>query len=75
MRKYNLTLDELNELLKIDQCQICDKVLVGIKKHIDHCHVSGKVRGILCQNCNMALGQFKDDTTILLNAIKYLNNE
>ena len=39
---------------------------------VDHCHESGEVRGALCQDCNRALGGFKDDINILSRAIKYL---
>ncbi len=39
---------------------------------IDHDHVTGKIRGLLCTFCNTAIGLFKDDTALLLNAIDYL---
>lgn len=39
---------------------------------IDHCHSSGKFRGLLCYRCNLALGQFGDDVAVLQNAIDYL---
>ncbi len=52
-----------------DHCLICG-ITVNLK--VDHSHVSGKVRGTLCQNCNIGLGHFKDDITLLGNAIKYL---
>ena len=53
-------------------CAICGKTsqLVG-----DHCHKSGKPRGILCRNCNLAIGNFFDSVTYLKKAIKYLENE
>lgn len=40
--------------------------------HVDHCHTTGKVRGILCHHCNLMLGNAKDNTFVLSNAIKYL---
>lgn len=40
--------------------------------HIDHCHNTNKVRGLLCTHCNKALGIFKEDVNILENAINYL---
>ncbi len=42
------------------------------KPHIDHCHDSGDVRGLLCSNCNVGLGNFKDDLQRLQSAIQYL---
>jgi hypothetical protein len=39
---------------------------------IDHCHKTGKIRGLLCKNCNQGLGQFKDNIDLLLSAAKYL---
>ena len=44
------------------------------KAVIDHCHNTGKVRGILCHNCNVSLGLIKDNTQILLNMISYLKD-
>jgi hypothetical protein len=39
---------------------------------VDHCHNTNKVRGIICGSCNILLGKSKDNTNILNNAIKYL---
>ena len=44
----------------------------GETAHIDHCHTTGKVRGILCPCCNTGLGQLKDNTQVLARAIAYL---
>lgn len=51
-------------------CAICSGELID--PHIDHCHESGRVRGILCFTCNTALGKFKDSIEILRSAISYL---
>ena len=70
---YGITLCELDELLKIENCQICDKNIKD-KQQIDHCHHTGRVRGVLCSNCNRGLGRFKDSKSNLTNAIKYLDH-
>jgi hypothetical protein len=63
------------------KCEICKKTLGlhGTKLRnsrntacIDHCHVTGRVRGILCFNCNSALGHFSDDAETIKIAINYL---
>lgn len=75
---YNITLEEYNEMF-IKQEQCC----LGCKQHrsllkrdlcVDHCHTTGKVRGLLCDNCNKTLGLIKDNKDTLLNLINYLNN-
>ena len=54
-------------------CGICSiKPKEGKYLHIDHCHKTGQVRGLLCANCNVALGHFKDDLNAINRAIKYL---
>lgn len=75
-KKYNITQEDYNNL-KIEQNYKC-KVCLGLPDgqgdlQIDHCHVTGEVRGLLCFSCNAALGLLKDDVRILENAIQYLN--
>jgi len=69
--KYNITPLEVMELHKSTDCHICKEVL-GKKKCIDHCHSSGKVRGLLCHNCNVMIGHARDNVSILETAIEYL---
>lgn len=56
------------------RCAICGTCKNGSKKHldVDHCHKTGKVRGLLCNRCNTGIGQLKDNEQILLSAISYL---
>lgn len=55
------------------RCAICNKE--SIKLFIDHDHGTGKVRGLLCRSCNMALGFLRDDVAALKNAIDYLSKK
>jgi len=73
-RLYGLTEDVYNQMLEEqnNECGICHDELKEGKIHIDHCHSTDKVRGILCSQCNPALGSFKDDVNILQAAIDYL---
>lgn len=53
-------------------CAICKKQHTLLTLHVDHCHKTGKVRGLLCNYCNPGLGYFKDSEALLANAIIYL---
>ena|ERR1039457_5598045 len=56
--------------LQKGRCAICEQAR---KLGVDHCHSTGKVRQLLCQNCNTLLGQAFDDPRILEKAIQYLS--
>lgn len=76
LRKYNLPYDEYFAMIEAqdNQCAICDYEFgqkVGDIK-VDHCHATGRVRGLLCDKCNRGLGYFDDDQDRLVNASKYL---
>ena len=76
IQKYNINKDQYNKILKSQNycCYICEKHMSEFSKslYVDHCHTTGKVRGLLCNSCNKGLGDFKDNTLYLLKAIKYL---
>ena len=59
-------------------CAICSTDLGKLKtraQHIDHCHVTGRVRGWLCISCNTAIGMLRDDPALCLSAAKYLTEK
>lgn len=61
------------KLLEQDlKCLICKQELCEKTKRVDHCHSTGKIRGLLCNLCNVGLGAFKDNIESLQNAIVYL---
>lgn len=75
--KYGVSKEFLTKLfLKQEgKCAICNQKPTGKRGlAVDHCHKTGTVRGLLCHGCNVSLGQFKDDISILNNAIEYLRN-
>lgn len=75
-KRYGITIEEFEQLLKAQEnrCAICRTPADQIKrKCIDHCHRTGKVRGILCQGCNVAIAHLRDDPLIALRASEYLS--
>lgn len=76
MRLYGLTDTEYQTLLAAQdgRCAICGVDQPGGKGawHVDHCHDSNKIRGLLCHHCNVGLGHFKDDPVRLRAAAVYL---
>lgn len=75
-RYYRMTIEEYDTLrVKQDfRCAICRRHESEFKRRlaVDHDHETGQNRGLLCINCNPALGKFKEDVTILERAIIYL---
>lgn len=73
--RYGITQEQFDQMLlnQSNKCKICDTEFKSSKDtHIDHSHDTNRVRGLLCNNCNMALGQFNDNTDIMDKAIEYL---
>lgn len=70
--KYGLTDDAVRAMRDAqgDKCAICSQKMD--KLFIDHCHVSGKVRSLLCHGCNSGLGMFRDSIPSLLRAANYI---
>ncbi|MDI3407070.1 endonuclease VII domain-containing protein [Streptomyces sp. B-S-A6] len=70
-RQYGMTEADRDELVASQKglCVIC---LKNPAVHVDHCHSTGKVRGVLCFNCNSAIGKLGDDPDALRRAIAYL---
>lgn len=71
--RYGLTVEEGQALIEKanGSCMICGKPHKSL--NVDHCHETGKVRGMLCSNCNTGIGLFKDNTGLLQAAIDYLS--
>lgn len=79
-RKYGITIEDFKAMLCSQEgvCAIC-KEFETVKEngrvralHVDHCHDTGKVRGLLCDSCNRGLGKFKDNPDLLDKAAQYL---
>ena len=74
LRKYGLSLEDFNNML-VSQggvCKICGTDNKGRLLCVDHDHITGKVRALLCNNCNTGLGMLKDNILILEKALEYL---
>lgn len=69
--KYGITLDQFDAMSKAQGgvCKICRR---PEKLVVDHDHVTGKVRGLLCNDCNTTLGKFNDEAPRFLSAVQYL---
>lgn len=75
---YGITAEQYTDMLvqQGNMCAICKTKTPGGKGtwHIDHCHSTGWVRGILCHHCNLGLGNFKDNPASLAAAIQYIQD-
>ena len=79
-RRYGITLDQYEAMVikQKNRCLICNNQPIndGARQnsslHIDHCHITKKVRGLLCHLCNRGIGLFREKIELLEKAIKYL---
>src|SRR5207248_663304 len=56
-----------------DKCAICGAAFSGkVRRHMDHCHTTKTLRGVLCGPCNFGLGFFRDDPERIIRAAEYL---
>ncbi len=73
---YGITLDLYEEMFSAQwgRCKICNRHQSEFKKslYVDHHHASGRIRGLLCQTCNHAIGLLYEDVLLLKRAIQYL---
>jgi hypothetical protein len=69
--RYGLTPEAFDALVNAQggKCRICGRRDPGC---VDHCHTTGRVRGVLCLRCNAGLGHFRDDSRLLRAAAEYL---
>ena len=79
-QRYGLTPWSYEKLLRDQKgkCAICEVEFFGeekVKLAVDHCHTTKVIRGLICIECNTALGQFKDSESIVKNAWRYLAKE
>lgn len=77
LRNYGLSKEDFLNLLELqnNKCALCEKPFNGLGKrdvHVDHCHETNKVRGILCMPCNVALGMLGDNEEGLTKALNYI---
>lgn len=74
IRRYRISLDEYQSMYDKQNglCEVCctssERLLA-----VDHNHKTGRIRGLLCSQCNLAIGNSKEDVKILKNMIKYIN--
>lgn len=73
--KYGLSLEGYNQLFDEQEgrCAICSREQDDENLCVDHCHTSGEIRGLLCRQCNRAIGLLGDDTVIIRKALEYLS--
>lgn len=78
LHKYGINIDQYNKMYVYQNgcCAICGTHQDAFSRslHVDHCHDTGEVRGLLCFQCNTAIGKLNDDVSLVLKAAAYLTN-
>ena len=74
--KFGITYPDVLSMIEDQhgECPGCGKDLIENKACVDHDHDTGEVRGVLCANCNKAIGQAQENVEVLKNLVKYLEN-
>lgn len=89
-RVYGISSEQYLKLMEDQngECALCELPIISLLDNdrdfkgrpdnniarVDHCHETGRVRGLLCFGCNVGLGKFRDDTKLLLKATRYLDS-
>lgn len=75
MYRYGITIEQFEELLDAQggRCAICGDG--NERLHVDHCHTTGRIRGLLCGKCNRGLGLLRDNPDILERGAEYLRQD
>lgn len=73
---YGITLDDFNDMLAEQdrKCAACGAAFLEVVPHVDHCHDSGKIRGLVCPGCNKAMGLVGDNAEVLEKLAAYLRS-
>ena len=80
LRAYGMTPEGYEAMLtaQAGACWICTSTEPGnghLRLVVDHDHVTGRVRGLLCNNCNVGLANFRENPSLLASAIRYLGHQ
>jgi Recombination endonuclease VII len=74
-KNYGMTIEQYDKLIIAQnyQCAICGDKQEDKRLCVDHCHLTGRIRGLLCSRCNQGIGLLRDNADIMLSAIKYIS--
>lgn len=79
LKRYGMTIEQFNEMMARQggRCACCTVLLLGTERKVvvDHCHSTGRVRGILCSQCNTGIGMFNEQRHLFASASSYLERQ